>query len=310
MHRPGGLPDRTRHRRAGRRAAGGGADRRGDLLHRSDRCAAAARRGAGRGGRGGGGAGRGRRGGPGRGHRGDDHRHGGQGGRARRPGRLAHRRVHQGCRHDRSVDGHHADRAHHRRRARRFGTTRRPTRRGAGQLRPAGHRRFDVHQRHRAAARLRRVRDGARTGRVHRRADRRLPGPGRADAGGRRGCHQADQGAGDRRRRRGRRGDHRPLRGAGQPGQDRAVRLRPELGAGSRGRRVRRGAARPGAAGRDHQRCPALPGWGRGRRSQRRRPDRQGRVGRGRARAGRWDGGDPDHRPVARVRGGEQCLLQ
>ena len=61
--------------------------------------------------------------------------------------------------------------------------------------------------------------------------------PVRAATGRRRGRHQARHRDGDRGRLRGASAGSGPVDRARQPGQDRAVRLRPQLGPGARGRR-------------------------------------------------------------------------
>ena len=67
-------------------------------------------------------------------------------------------------------------------------------------------------------------------GRARRRGHRRLPRPGPAAARRRRGVHEGRRDRGAGRGQRGRRGRGRPGGGPQQPGQDRAVRQRPELG--------------------------------------------------------------------------------
>ncbi len=119
-----------------------------------------------------------------------------------------------------------------------------------------------VHERHRARARLGCLRRGRGPGRVHHRADGRLPRPRPADAGRRRGRHQADHGAGHRRRHRGRRGDGRAHDRPRQPGEDRDLRVGRQLGP-HRGRGGVRGRGRrPGPARHHRQRRPAVPGRG------------------------------------------------
>ena len=112
-------------------------------------------------------------------------------------------------------------------------------------FRPARRRRQLFDERHRAAAGLRRQRDRALPGRSRRCCPSGLRRPVRATAGRRRGSHQARGRHRDRCRFAGRRVDRRARRGPRQPGQDRAVRLRPELGPGPGSRR--HGAGRAGA---------------------------------------------------------------
>ena len=176
VHRPARLPGHPYHRRTPvpgtRRAAWRGrrvSRRNRGLLDRPDRRAAAdglaadrARCGAGRGV-------------PERRHHGGgrdpDHRHGEQD-RVQPAGRLHDRRHGQGRGHARPGPGHHAVRADHRRRPAGQRAGQRAARSHPGDVRPAGHRRLHVHQRHRAAAGQRRGRHGAGPGPVHRRADR------------------------------------------------------------------------------------------------------------------------------------------
>ena len=112
-------------------------------------------------------------------------------------------------------------------------------------LRPARHRRQLLDQRHRAAAGLGGQRDRPDPGRSRRRRAAGLRRPVRSAASRRRGRHQARHRDRDRCRHRGRRADRRPGDRPRQPGQDRAVRLGPQLGPGA-GRR-RHGAGRPGS---------------------------------------------------------------
>ena len=79
--------------------------------------------------------------------------------------RVHRRRDGQGGGHARPGPGHHAVRAHHRRRPEPGRAGPGAARGDPGHLRPAGHRRLHVHQRHRAAAGQRRRRNLARRGR-------------------------------------------------------------------------------------------------------------------------------------------------
>ena len=246
VHGAGRFPDRARHRREGRRGPRLRPDRGRGLFHRIDRQAAPAR---GRARRSGGRRSRTRRGRrlrAGRRHRDHDDGHRREAGRAHRRGRMEHRRHHQGRGDDRSLDGHHAHRAHHGCRGRLRGPGRGPAPRRPGQLRPAGRRRLYVHQRHRARARLRRLGRRPGSARVHRRADGRLSGPRAADAGRRGGRHQADHRAGHRCRHRGRGRDGRPHDRPRQPGEDRDLRVGRQLGPDRGGRGIRRRCRRAG----------------------------------------------------------------
>ena len=104
-------------------------------------------------------------------------------------------------------------------------------------VRPARHRRLLFHQRHGAAAGIGRQRDRPAAGRSRRRRAAGLRRPVRAAASRRRGRHQARHRDGDRGRLRGPGGVSRPGDRPRQPGQDRDVRVGPQLGPGARGRR-------------------------------------------------------------------------
>ena len=294
---------------------GCGADRGRGLLHRPDRRAAAARRPARRGREGRrGGAGRRRRGGHRRRHRGDDHRHRRQAGRVVDPAGWRVGGFAKGAGHDRPGHGHDARRAHHRRRRSTPPRCDAALRAAVGvTLRPARHRRRHVHQRHRPAAGLRRVRRRRPSAaELHRRADRGLHGPVPAAAGRRRGRHQArspspcsgaaaeaDAVAVAR------------TRGAGQPVQDRVLRRPTRTGAGSPmavGRAPRRASTRSGWTSRSTASLLCRDGAAAG---DRHAADLSGRDIDVAIELGLGDGagGDPHHRPVARLRRGEQCLL-
>ena len=144
---------------------------------------------------------------------------------------------------------------------------RRPARRDRRDLRPPRHRRLVLHQRHRAAARLRRRGRHPGAGRVRRRGHR----PSAPSSPG--SCRPTPRASpseivvtvdGRPRRRRG--AGRRPRGRPRQPGQDRAVRLGPQLGPDRRGGRRERGAASSPRRSRHRQRGAALPGRRRGRR--------------------------------------------
>ena len=108
-----------------------------------------------------------------------------------------------------------------------------------------------------------------------------------------------------RPRRPARRAHDRPR----QPGEDRALRLRPELGPDRRRGRRERGVRRPAEPERHRQRRAAVRGRRGRRRSLEGRPLRPGGHRRRRPRAGRRAGHRAHHRPVARVRRGEQRVF-
>ena len=147
---------------------------------------------------------------------------------------LDRRRHGQGCRHAGTVAGHHAERHHHRcaGRHRRAGPGAAPRHRP--DIRPARRRRQLLHQRHRAAAGLRRQRNRAQSSRSRRRGAAGVRRPVRPAAGRRRGRDQTDRRHRPRRGAEGRTRSPPPGGGPRQPGQDRAVRLRRQLGPGAR----------------------------------------------------------------------------
>lgn len=117
----------------------------------------------------------------------------------------------------------------------------------------------------------------------------------RPAAGRRRRRHQTRHRDRDRGRHRRRRAGRRPPDRPRQPGQDRAVRVRPELGTGARRRRDGTDHPRPGSNQRVVQRCRGVCA-----RCRRSRCARGGPVGRGhryhrRPRRRRRAGEDPNH---------------
>ena len=83
--------------------------------------------------------------------------------------------------------------------------------------------------------------------------------------------------------------------------QDRALRLRPELGPDRRGRRQRARPARPGTSWTSRSTASGLAAGAAAGRPREGRPVRPGHRGRGRPGAGRRHGDGAHHRPVARA---------
>ena len=241
-----------------------------------------------------------------------DHRHRRQGGRARRRRGLEHRRHHQGRRHDRA------------RRWPRCSPCSPPT---PWSTRPCSTRR--------CAPRCRLTFDRLdvdgsmstndtvlRPGLAAPRACAADPAgftaaltavcarPRAADAGRRRGRHQARHRARHAAPPPRTRPSSSPAPSPRQPGQDRDVRRRPELGPDRRRRRVRRRrAAIPnGSTSRSTACCCAGAAWPRATAPPPTCPARTS-SSRSTLRPRRRGRGDPHHGPVARLRGGEQCLL-
>ena len=220
-----------------------------------------------------------RGGGHGRRHRRADHRHRTPSRRHADPAGWSVGGFAKGAGHDRAGDGHDARRCSPPTRSSTPPALDAALRRGRrAHVRPARRRRRHVHQRHRPAARLGRVRGRGRPRassprRVTAVCARAVP----AAAGRRRGRHQARHGRRARRQREARRGGGRRTRRPGQPGEDRVLRLRPELGADRHGGRPFAAARSTRTARHHHQRRPAVRGRG-GRRGSARPPTCPGEV--------------------------------
>ena len=216
--------------------------------------------------------------------------------------RLDGRRHGQGRRHARARPGHHAVRAHHRRRRRR-GHAATPR---CGPPPRVTFDRVDADGCMSTNDTVLLLASGASgvtpdPADVRRRGASGVRRPRRATARRRRGRDQGGRDRGRRRGHRGRRGRGRPLGRPQQPAQVRAVRQRPELGPGpGRGRHDGRGV-RAGRARRRDQRRLGLP-----RRARPARPrDRVDLSGRDvhivvDLHAGARHGDDLDQRPLAR----------
>ena len=274
MHRPGGIRAIGGDGQEGRGARRDAARRDRRMLHRPDRRAAAAGSCAvGSGKRVRGPVGR-RPGGKRRIPRHHDDGHEAEDRIAGRR-RISHRRHGQGIGHDRPPARHDAVRHHHGRRRRRRSAAGCAERRGGPFVQPHRRGRVHVHERH-GAARIRRIRRRARSGRVQRpgRQGMRIAGP--ADHRRRRGSEPRRAHHRHRRHHGERRPGLRP-RGRGlEPAQMRHCGQRPELGthrilAGHRARR--RGALRFAEGHRGRQRREDLREWGRGTRPLRSRHD-------------------------------------
>ena len=181
------------------------------------------------------------------------HRH-----RRRRQG-IHHRRHGQGRRHARPGPRHHAGGPHHRRGRPAGHARRRAPRRHPGHLRPGGLGRLHVHQRHRGAARLRRLRRRAVRRRVRRGPDPGLRGTGPQADRRRRGRQPRHRDPHLQRRQRAGRRSGQPRRRPLQPLQGRDLRQGPQLGPRALRRRHHRRRLRARPAQRVHERRADLP---------------------------------------------------